>query len=290
MSVRERIAAAPISWGVCEVPGWGYQLDPSIVFQQMRQLGITATEFGPEGFLPTDPHERATVLESAGLRAVGGFVPIVFHRKDHDPLPQIIAELEAHAAAGASTIVYAAVTGTEGYEQRSALGNGERDTLVANIERARVAAVSRGIMPVLHPHVGTVIESSVEIEEVLSRSSIGLCFDTGHLLIGGTDPRAFVSRYADRVVHAHLKDVRNDMAERVRRGEISYHDAVKRGMYCALGEGDAGIADIVRLLEEAGYSGWYVMEQDTVLTDKTQADTALGNVRKSLEFLRHHTE
>ena len=23
----ERIAGAPISWGVCEVPGWGHQLD-----------------------------------------------------------------------------------------------------------------------------------------------------------------------------------------------------------------------------------------------------------------------
>ena len=53
--VAERIAGAPISWGVCEVPGWGWQDDPESVLTQMREVGLTATEFGPEGFLPTDP-------------------------------------------------------------------------------------------------------------------------------------------------------------------------------------------------------------------------------------------
>ena len=57
-----RIAGAPISWGVCEVPGWGFQLDPSLVLTQMRNVGLVATELGPEGFLPTDPQEAATTL------------------------------------------------------------------------------------------------------------------------------------------------------------------------------------------------------------------------------------
>ena len=57
-----RIAGAPISWGVCEVPGWGYQLPAERVLADMRSLGLRATEFGPDFFLPSDPGEKASRL------------------------------------------------------------------------------------------------------------------------------------------------------------------------------------------------------------------------------------
>ena len=85
--MRDRIAGAPISWGVCEVPGWGYQLDAATVLDQMRELGLTATELGPEGFLAADPAKRASQLRSYGLAAVGGFLPVLLHDPAHDPLP-----------------------------------------------------------------------------------------------------------------------------------------------------------------------------------------------------------
>jgi inosose dehydratase len=75
--VRDRVAGAPISWGVCEVPGWGHQLDAGGVLTQMRELGLAATEFGPDGFLPADPQAMAGVLAEHHLTAVGGFVPVV---------------------------------------------------------------------------------------------------------------------------------------------------------------------------------------------------------------------
>ena len=53
----DRIAGAPISWGVCEVPGWGYQLPADQVLRQMSEIGLSATELGPDGFLPADPDE-----------------------------------------------------------------------------------------------------------------------------------------------------------------------------------------------------------------------------------------
>ena len=74
-----KIAGAPISWGVCEVPGWGYQLDPSQVLQEMADLGIEATEFGPQGWLPVAPTERAAAIAPFGLKAVGAFVPVLLH-------------------------------------------------------------------------------------------------------------------------------------------------------------------------------------------------------------------
>jgi inosose dehydratase len=59
---QPRIAGAPISWGVCEVSNWGYQLSPSRVLDEMRDIGLAATELGPEGFLPADPDQMAGVL------------------------------------------------------------------------------------------------------------------------------------------------------------------------------------------------------------------------------------
>jgi inosose dehydratase len=61
-TAQNKIAGAPISWGVCEVPGWGYQLPPERVLTEMREIGLAATELGPEGFLPTAPEATAEVL------------------------------------------------------------------------------------------------------------------------------------------------------------------------------------------------------------------------------------
>jgi inosose dehydratase len=89
--MMDRLAAAPISWGVCEVPGWGWQMDSGTVLAQMREVGVRATEFGPDGFLPADPQAKAAVLHDAGLQAVGGFVPVILHDPAHDPMPGVDA-------------------------------------------------------------------------------------------------------------------------------------------------------------------------------------------------------
>src|SRR5207344_1977995 len=105
-------------------------------------------------------------------------------------------------------------------------------------------ASARGLEATLHPHVGTMVESGEETARVLAGSSIGLCLDTGHLLIGGGDPVAVARE------HPHRKDVRLDWATRVRAGEVSYTEAVAGGMYVPLGEGDVDIAAIVGALED----------------------------------------
>src|SRR3954468_19834205 len=105
-----RIAGAPISWGVCEVPGWGFQLEPERVLTEMRGVGLTATELGPEGFLPTDTDELKSVLTQHELACVGGFVPVVLHKADHDPAEDLAGPLDSLVAAGAGVVVLAAAT------------------------------------------------------------------------------------------------------------------------------------------------------------------------------------
>ena len=285
-SLADRIASAPISWGVCEVPGWGVQLSPERVLTEMRELGVVATEFGPDDFLPAAPSEKAETLRAHGLSAVGGFVPVILHDASVDPVPAIEAELESFVAAGATRLVLSADTGQVGYDSRPTLTDEQRTTLFANLDRLAEVASAHGIVASLHPHVGTMIESTDDVNRVLAGSSIGLCLDTGHLLIGGTDPVDLAARHADRIAHVHLKDVRVDVAKRVQAGELTYTDAVGQGLYTPLGDGDIDIAAIVRSLEAAGYTGYYVLEQDTILTSEPATDAGpLTDVRRSLDFM-----
>lgn len=289
LPITARVAGAPISWGVCEVPGWGYQLPPERVLPQMREVGLVATEFGPDGFLPADPAGKVAVLQQYGLTAVGQFVPVVLHDPTTDPLPAVREAIAGLVAAGASTVVVAAATGTDGYDSRPELDDNGWHTLLAALDRIADLADSAGLTATLHPHVGTMIESGDDVRQVLDGSRIGLCLDTGHLLIGGGDPVAVAEAHPNRIAHVHLKDVRNDLADRVRQGEIDYTAAVAAGLYVPLGSGDVDVAAIVTALEGNGYQGWYVLEQDTILSaDPASAPglpDPLDDIRAGIEYI-----
>ena len=283
-----KIAGAPISWGVCEVPGWGHQMPVERVLSEMAELGLEATEFGPLGFLPVDPAERAKTLATLDMHAVGGFFPVILHKADVDPLDAVREELKAYVEAGAGTLVLAADSGNEGYDaKRAELSQDEWQLVFENLNRINDYAESLGIQAVLHPHVGTIIETQDDILQVVNGSNVKICLDTGHLLIGGTDPVWFSEKYAPRVAHSHLKDVDTSWSKRVQAGEITYYDAVVKGMFKPLGQGDIDIAAIVRNLLTSGYQGWFVLEQDLVLA--SEPATGLGpfeSSKQSVEFLR----
>jgi len=284
--LMRRVAAAPISWGVCEVPGWGHQLTPERVLREMGDLGIAATEFGPVGFLPVDPEAKAAVLHEHGLQAVGGFLPVLLHDPDHDPLPEVDAYLDGCIAAGAGVVVLAAFTGTEGYDARPELDESGWRRLLGNLDRIDAHARDRGVVAALHPHVGTMIEQRAEVERVLEGSGIGLCVDTGHLLVGGTDPVQLTQDHVGRVVHVHLKDVDDAVAGRVLSGDLPYGDAIWQGLFRPLGAGDVDLTALIRALEDAGYDGWYVLEQDIKLSEEPKGPGPVEDVRTSLEYLR----
>jgi inosose dehydratase len=281
-----KIAGAPISWGVCEVPGWGYQLGAHRVLTEMREVGLAATELGPEGFLPSDPAELTALLDSFGLSCVGTFAPVLLHEAGHDPLPDIAGPLEALLACGADVLVLAAATGTDGYDSRPTLDDHQWATLLSNLDRLSAAAADKGVLAVLHPHVGTMVETREDVDRVLTGSQIKLCLDTGHLLIGGTDPLQLAREVPGRIAHAHLKDVDAVLARRVQAGELSYTEAVRDGMYTPLGGGDIDIAGIVTALRSNGFDGWFVMEQDTILDGEPTDEGPVRDVQTSVAYVQ----
>lgn len=287
MSRIPRVAGAPISWGVCEVPGWGYQLKPDRVLSEMAGLGLPATELGPDGYLPTDASRLEAALADHRLALVAGFVPAVLHEpaRLEEELERVATQADLLATAGADVLVLAAATGREGYEAGADLDDPSWGSLVTGIGRVLDLGAERGLAVALHPHQGTVVEGPRQVERLLESSPLSLCVDTGHLMVGGADPVELTTAARDRVAHVHLKDVSADLAEQVRTGRMGYRDAVAAGMYRPLGSGDVDVASIVSALEASDYDGWYVLEQDTVLEGPPEEGTGpVQDVAVSLAF------
>jgi inosose dehydratase len=280
-----RLAGAPISWGVCEVPGWGVQLPVERVLSEMAELGLTATELGAQGWLPEDGAAVRAVLDRYGLRLVGGFVPVVVHEPALSPESALRAA-EQLAVAGADVFVAAAVQDGEWSAPVPLDEDGWRRA-GAHLRQLADRVAGEGLTLVLHPHVGTLVESAAEVERALAHTDVLWCFDTGHLLIGGVEPVQFVRDHADRIGHVHLKDVNASLAERVRGGELSLVQATQMGLFRPLGDGDARLDEVVALLDHIGYERWLVLEQDLAITGMeppVDGGPAL-DVARSIEFL-----
>lgn len=147
-----------------------------------------------------------------------------------------------------------------------------------------------GLVQVIHPHVGTLIETADDVNRVLANTSSLWCLDTGHLAMGGTDPVAFAETYGARVGHVHLKDVVLALAEQMNQGDLTLMQATFAGMFCNLGAGDVDVAGVMRSLSARNYTGWYVLEQDISINGEPPREGSgpVEDVAVSLAFARHH--
>ena len=286
---EQRVAGAPISWGVCEVPGWGLELPRERVLQEMSGLGLRATELGAIGYLPEDPAALRELLGRYELQLIGGFVPVVLH----DPalrdgsLKQAAATAEQLREGGAELFVSTVVVDPDWSPPIELDVPGWR-ALLDGLAQLTGIVEDRGLVHVLHPHVGTLVEQDVEVTRVLEESEVDFCLDSGHLVIGGTDPVRFAVEAGPRVRHAHLKDVDARVAERFNAGELSLVEAVQQGLFVPFGDGVAEVERTVQVLESAGYDGWYVLEQDVALTgaEPPVGSGPVRDVQRNMEHLR----
>ncbi len=212
MMNHRRLVAAPISWGICEVPGWGRMLAAERVLGEMASLGLTATELGAPGFLPDDPATLRETLRRHGLDLVASFWPVVAHEPS-DAVASVRETARKLAALGGDVISLALVQDLAWSAPRE-LSDRQWETLAATVAEADAAAAEEGVTLALHPHEGTLVYTAPQVERALAETACGWCLDTGHLYLGGVDPAAFAAEHAERVVHVHLKDVDAAVAAR----------------------------------------------------------------------------
>ncbi len=289
LAFADRIATAPISWGVCEVPGWGHQLSPDRVLGEMAALGFTKTELGSAGWLPPHPDQLRSLLDRHGLGLLASFVPLVLHdvATADAALAQATETAQLLTGLGARYFNTAPVT-TVDWAPRRTYTEDEWQHLYEQLGRIDEICASHDLVQVVHEHIGCVVETEDDVRRVLDNTAVKLVLDTGHLAVGGFDPLDIANDFADRVGLVHLKDTRFDVAERLNANELSLMEAVQAGLFPALGEGQLPIGDIIATLEAKGFDGHYVIEQDCAITGDipSPGDGPVRDVAISVAYLQ----
>lgn len=269
---------------------------PLEVLDAVQQAGYEGIDLGPVGFLGTDA-ELAERLGSRGLGLAGGYCAIRFTRadlveEDLEALKEVLAAFSA-ADAGAPKPTLADAGSPE---RAAAPGGGDRDPtlrLDGNGWRRLAEAVGRavemcraaGFEPTFHHHAATYVEAPAEIERLLELTDVGLCLDTGHLLLGGGDPLEALAAWGERINHVHLKDVRLQVVDLIVHERAPVEEIWRRQAFCPLGKGDLDVDGFLEGLVSSAYRGWVVVEQDHFPSSSDPLSAATADQVANRRFL-----
>lgn len=284
MYFPERLATTPISWGFVGGGRWGVDLPTSQVLTEMSDLGFRATESGVPAFLPADPEEARDLLDAHGLRVVAGAQSFVLHE------PSQASDALAATRAGAARLRALGADILMSVPKRGDLAIGDRldtdgwkhvFTMFAAVDDILAEA---GLRQALHPHVDSLVETAEDMTTVLEGCDVGWCFDTAHVASGGLDPVEFATT-CPTITHFHLKDGDLELGRQMVHHEAGFHDAIKRGVFRPLGDGDLPIADIVQAMSNRD-DVWWVLEQDQAVATRPEPGAGPGlAVARSLAYL-----
>jgi inosose dehydratase len=292
-----RIANAPCSWGVIEnVAGvrGGYVR----VLDEMHATGFAGTELGDWGFMPTDPDQLRQELAQRDLKLLASWVSVYLHDADRHAQSEAEAVRTARLLAEVGGPDDLIVLGNDPYTDpvrtlyagritpEHAMNDAQWQVFAAGANRvAHAVKRATGLRTVFHHHIGTWVETPEETAKLLSLTDpevLGLCFDTGHYRFGGGDPVAGLRQHADRVWHVHFKDHQPNVAEQSRRESWNALQSVEHGVFCELGRGDVDFPAVVQVLDEIGYAGWIVVEQDVL----PGLGTPKASAQRNRDYLR----
>jgi inosose dehydratase len=290
VNTQHQVAVNPLAW-MFSADG---QYDPSSapplseIYSQVRDAGFDAVHIEPPQGMPLSDYRL--LLADAGLAPAPGYFEGSFEEAEALGALTERARLVAaqHAALGLDRIFIAQLFGTAPERMATpavgAAPDRDRTARIAEgIGFVCEAMVAEGVVPCLHQHVGTWIETIEELDLVMASvdpKHLLLGPDTGHLAWAGADPAAVIERYLDRLGAVHLKDVRASLVSESRAGGPDYlTSATKRHLWTEPGRGDVDFPAVLAVL--AGYDGWYVIEVD-VADQPTPAESA----RVSAEWVK----
>jgi inosose dehydratase len=270
-----QLASAPVSWGVWErTTGRDELVPPDLLLETVRGLGYEAIELGPPGYL------SPAALEAHGLALAGGFAPLRY-----DDAASFAEDLEVWLDPIVDVLL---ATGARGPVVLAGAENGAvaSPAYFQRVNEAADRCRSRGLHAVFHHHAGTPIETPEHIEALLDHTDLGICFDTGHALVGGGDPLEVARMCVGRIEHLHLKDVDPQLLARLRAGEVALGQAWADGIFCPFGTGIVDFEAVLALPDIAGFDGWTVLEQDRVGVRAEDVSAVRAVEEQNLAFVR----
>ncbi len=288
------VGANPIIWSNDDFDDLAGDVPLDTILSDMRAAGFAGSELGH-----AYPRKAPALAEALGrhhLRLVSGWHSTYLAAK---PLANEELNFRAHLSLlktlGSRVAIVAECTRCIHGDRNAPLGFGEKRSprlteaewpiFLAGLKHLAAVAASEEMRIVYHHHMGTVIQSEADLDRLLAGvPEISLLLDAGHLAFAGIDPVAVATRYAARIGHVHLKSVRPEVVDRVRREGWSFYRAVANGVFTVAGDGCVDYPAIFAVLASVDYRGWLVVEAEE---DPVKVP-ALPKAKKAREYVRIH--
>ncbi|NCD34320.1 MAG: myo-inosose-2 dehydratase [Spartobacteria bacterium] len=264
-----QLGIAPIAWTNDDLPELGGDVPFEQCVSEMALAGYTGSEVGNK--YPKDVTKLKAALELRGLQICNAWFSTHFTSK---PLEETVAAFIEHRdflhAMGAK-VIGASEQGNsiQGQMDTPVLFNKpifteeEWNKVTTGLEKLAELAAEKDMFLSYHHHMGTGIQTMEEIDRLMADTkNVYLLYDTGHALYGGVDPLELVNKYADRIIHVHLKDIRKDVLKDVSDKKMSFLNSVKAGVFTVPGDGCIDFKPIFESLAKSGYKGWFVVEAE----------------------------
>lgn len=265
------LGIAPIAWTNDDMPDLGKENTFEQCVSEMALAGFTGSEVG--GKYPSDTAVLKKALDLRGIRICNQwFSSFLISKPYEDTEKEFIKATDFLREMGAKVIgVSEQSYSIQGkmeqpvWEGKYIMDDQEWKLLAEGLNKLGKIAKDKGMTLTFHHHMGTVVQTEEEIDrfmEMVDPELVFLLFDSGHLSFAGIDPEKVLKKYVNRVKHVHLKDIRREMVEKSRNERWSFLKGVREGVFTVPGDGDVDFVPIFRILEEAGYEGWVVVEAE----------------------------
>ena len=289
------LGIAPIGWCNDDMPELGAENTFQQTISEMALAGFTGCEIGNK--YPSDPVELKKALELRGMRIASRWFSSFLLAQPYEEVEKaFVKELDFLSAVGANRInVSEQSYGIQGQPETPIFGDArhimneeEWARLCDGLNKLGRIASKRGFRLCFHHHMGTVVQTAAETDRLMRDTepgSVWLCYDTGHFTFAGESPLTMLEKHVDRVGHVHLKDMRLDVVEQARKGNWSFLTSVRNGAFTVPGDGGVDFDPIFRLLAQAGYTGWLLVEAEQDPAKANPFEYAL----KARKYIREHT-
>ena len=269
---KVKLGIAPIAWTNDDMPDLGKENTFEQCVSEMALAGFTGSEVGNK--YPKDPEVLKKALELRGVEICNQWFSSFLITKPFEAVEkEFRAQLTFLKAMGAKVIGASeqshSVQGqmdTPVFGHKYEMNDEEWDTFCTGMNKlGKIAKEEYGIALTFHHHMGTVVQSLAEVDRMMENTDpeyVSLLFDTGHFTYCGEDPLEVVKKYVHRIKHVHLKDIRPEVVEQVKKENMSFLAGVRAGAFTILGDGCINYDPIFKVLEDAGYEGYMVVEAE----------------------------
>ena len=266
-----KLGIAPIAWTNDDMPDLGSENTFEQCVSEMALAGFEGCEVGNK--YPKDTAVLKKALDMRGLQIANQwFSSFVLTQPMEKVEKDFIAQCEFLKAMGAKRIGASeqsfSIQGqmnTPVFDAKYVMNDAEWDKFAKGMNRLGDIANSMGIRLVYHHHMGTVVQTAEEIDRMMDMTApdkFALLYDTGHLAYCGQDYLAVLKKYAKRIAHVHLKDIRPEVVEKVKKEKLSFLQGVREGAFTVPGDGCIDFAPVFDELDKSGYEGWMIVEAE----------------------------